>query len=75
MPGSYEDRISRAAGAVGSYLGSYEDEVEIRDALIVEALDAGELRQDVARWAQVSTTRVTQIVARRVAEAQVAAGV
>ncbi len=65
----YEARLVKAADAVQASLDVWEDNVEERDAIILEALDRGaEQRTDVARWAGVSRTRVTQIVARRAAE-------
>ena len=63
-----ELRLRGSAGLVGAYLDQYEDEVRARDGIVLEAIDAGCNRGDVARWAELSPTRVTQIVAKRAAE-------
>lgn len=66
---SFEVRLAEASAAVTGYYGAYLDELEARDAIILEALDEGWPPSQVARWAKVSHGRVVQIVARRVAEA------
>ena len=63
-----EIRLRGSAGLVGAYLDAYEDEVRVRDGIVLEAIDAGCNRGHVATWAQLSPTRVTQIVAKRAAE-------
>jgi hypothetical protein len=42
-----------------------DDELEVRDAAIIEAIDAGQVFAEVARWAELSPARLNQIIARR----------
>jgi hypothetical protein len=63
-----ELRLRGSASLVGAYLDEYEDEVRVRDGIVLEAIDAGCNRGDVAKWAELSPTRVTQIVAKRAVE-------
>jgi hypothetical protein len=66
--GSMEVRLSEARQAVEGHYGAWHDELEVRDHIILEAIDEGWPQGQVARWAGVSTARVTQIIARRGAE-------
>jgi hypothetical protein len=63
--GEWEERIGRAAEDCEALRAAYEDELEVRDRLIVDALDAGWTRGKVSRWARLSPARITRIVARR----------
>lgn len=69
---SYEIRLAAARTAVEGHYGAYVDEIEVRDRIILEAVDEGWPTGQVARWAGISPARVIQIVARRGAEAQAA---
>jgi hypothetical protein len=66
----YRARLTGVAEAVDELRAAYEDELMARDLLILEAIDAGHSRGEVARWSRVGRTRVTQIVAARAAELQ-----
>ncbi len=67
-PAAFEARLKAAADGVDAALESWEDEIEARDRIILEAMDAGMHRADVARWAKLTPARVTQVVARRAAQ-------
>lgn len=62
-------RIEASARAVESYLAAYKAELEVRDALVVEACNDGLPWRDIARWAHLTMPRVNQIIARRMAPA------
>jgi hypothetical protein len=57
--------LRKAADICHELRTSYEDELEYRDRIIMEALDAGWPRYEVARWARVSPARITQVIVRR----------
>ena len=60
----------QAAEAVDASLDVWADNVETRDAIILEAIDrGGQRRSDVARWSNLTPARITQIIARRAAAA------
>jgi len=61
-------RLGACSDTIAALGGAREDEIETRDELIVKAIDLGWPRRQVARWAKVSETRVTQIIAARCAE-------
>jgi len=61
-------RLRAAADACYDLRTSYEEELELRDRIILEAIDQGWPRGEVARWARVSPARITQVIARRVPE-------
>ena len=65
---SWRDRLGVAADHVSALHDAYEDELEIRDLLILKAVDAGWPIRKVATWAKLSVPRVMAIVARRSAE-------
>jgi hypothetical protein len=67
---TYRARLERTAQSVDQLRAALEDETEARDQLILEAIDAGHSRSEVARWSRVGRTRVTQIVAARALELQ-----
>jgi hypothetical protein len=57
-------RLQEAAAAVEGYYAQWKDELQLRDALILELVDAGNEILQVAREARVSPCRVNQIIAR-----------
>ncbi len=63
----WERRFAHFAETIEGLTAAREDELEARDLAIVQAIDVGWSRRRVARWAHVSETRVTQIIARRCA--------
>jgi hypothetical protein len=67
---SIETRLADARMAVEGYYANWVDEIEARDRIILEAVDDGWSPGKVGEWAGLSGARVTQIVARRAAEAQ-----
>lgn len=63
-------RVLESAGAdVHAYAELHLDAIEARDLRVLWAIDHGYERSWVARHAGISPARVTQIVARRAAEA------
>lgn len=60
-----EDRLRASAETCDALRCNYEDELEARDRIVLEAIDLGWGRSQVARWARFSPSRVTQIIARR----------
>jgi hypothetical protein len=69
---SFEVRLGEARIAVQGHYAGWCDEIEARDRIILEADADGWPPAQIARWAGISAGRVTQIVARRGAEAQAA---
>jgi hypothetical protein len=57
--------LRKAANICRELRTSYEDELEYRDRIILEALDEGWPRNEVARWARVSPARISQVIIRR----------
>ena len=57
-------RLERSAQAVHAYRESYEAELEIRDRLIIEAADAGIPWRQIAQLADISQSRINQIILR-----------
>jgi hypothetical protein len=70
----WAERLGASGDAVIASWDNYQDELEVRDGLILEAIDQGWPRPEVARWARVSTRRVTQVVSARSAELAYGAG-
>jgi hypothetical protein len=66
--GAIERRLRAAGELCDSLRTELEDELEARDRIILEAIDLGWGRSQVARWAKVSNTRITQVIARRAVE-------
>ncbi len=64
----WERRFTACADSIDGHHAAWEDEIEARNRLIVQAFDLGWNRSQVARWARVSPTRVTQVVAHWCAE-------
>lgn len=58
------ERLNRADEAVRGAFAFYDDELQARDRLIVEATDAGWTMKDVAAAARISVPRVNQILVR-----------
>jgi hypothetical protein len=65
---SFEVRLGEARIAVEGHYAGWHDEIEVRDRIILEALDEGWPSGKVARWAGISPGRVVQILARRGAQ-------
>jgi hypothetical protein len=57
-------RLDEASAAVEGYYAQWKDELEVRDKLVLELVDAGNEILQVARRARVSPCRVNQIIAR-----------
>ncbi|MGA2835511.1 MAG: hypothetical protein ABSF84_02830 [Acidimicrobiales bacterium] len=57
-----EQRLRATADRIAGLRAELEDECLTRDRQVLEAIDAGVPRSQVARWAQLSLTRVTQVV-------------
>jgi hypothetical protein len=68
--GGFEARLERVAETIDLLRAQLEDEVEIRDQLVAEAIDAGERRSDIARWARLSRSRLHQVRLARLVELQ-----
>ena len=64
-PRSLEERLSRAAEQCQALRAALDDELELRDALIVEALDGSFTFAQVAAMTGLSKARLNQVVARR----------
>jgi hypothetical protein len=60
----WADRLGKVADSIDGHNDALEDELELRDQLIIKASEAGWPRAQVARWARVSPTRVHQVLAR-----------
>jgi len=60
-------RLMESRTYVDGAYAAWNDELETRDAIILEALDDGYAASRVAEWAGVSRGRLTQIVAHRAA--------
>lgn len=58
------DRLGLCADNIDGYHFAHVDEIEVRDRLIVQAVDLGWPQGQVSRWARISHARVTQILAR-----------
>lgn len=58
-------RLEESSSAVRGYFAQWNDEVEVRDKIILEAVSAGVEILTIARRAQLSDTRIHQIIARR----------
>jgi len=65
---SFEVRLAEASAGVRGHYGAWQDELEARDRIVLEAYDDGWATGTIARWAGISPQRVVQIVARRGAE-------
>lgn len=61
---SLEMRLDESASAVEGYYGAYRDELEVRDRLVLEAMNEGWSTSKTARFARLTPQRVIQIVAR-----------
>lgn len=68
--GGFRQRLERLSASIDGLRAQLEDEIELRDQLVVEALDAGEAPVDVRRWARLSRTRLHQVQVARLVELQ-----
>ncbi len=64
-PDTIGKRLTATAERIAGLRAELQDECEIRDLQVLEAMDAGWARSQVSIWAKVTTTRVTQIVAEQ----------
>jgi len=62
---SIERRLARSAEAVRAARESYEDELETRDRLIMEAIEEGFTWREVAVVVEMSPARIAQVILRR----------
>jgi hypothetical protein len=60
-----QTRLEEAARAVKGYKAAHDDEVQVRDEIILEADRAGVPVTLIARWAELSRPRINQIIAER----------
>lgn len=58
-------RLQEAATSVEGYYAQYVDEIEVRDKLILEAVQHGTPILQIAPRARLSGPRINQIIARR----------
>lgn len=58
-----KERIRAAADDVEAHREAFHLACELRDELVIEALEAEFPTRDVARWARLSQSRVTAILA------------
>ena len=58
-------RLGESAAAVEGYYAQWHDELEVRDAIILEAVEHKIPHSQVAAQGRVSVPRINQIVARR----------
>ena len=56
-------RLEEAARAVRGYKEAHDDEVEVRDGIIIEAVQAEIPVAHIARWCGLSRPRINQIIA------------
>lgn len=61
--GSMQTRLEEAARAVVGYKAQHDDEIEVRDGIILEAAQQAVPVSQIARWAGLSRPRVNQIIA------------
>lgn len=61
------ERLSVSADRIAGLRAELEDECELRDRMVLEAIDQGWPRSQVSLWAKVTANRVTQIVAEQAA--------
>jgi hypothetical protein len=62
---SLQSRLEEASRAVEGYKAAHDDEIETRDAIIIEAAQADVPVSHIAKWAHVSRPRVNQIIAEK----------
>jgi hypothetical protein len=62
---SLQTRLEESSAAVAAYRAQEEDETEVRDAIILEAVAAEVPVSLVARWARLSRPRINQIIAEK----------
>jgi hypothetical protein len=62
---SLEERVIASANQCRALQAALDDELEIRDRLVVEALDGPYTFSQVVEWSGLSRARLNQIIARR----------
>jgi hypothetical protein len=67
--GNFSVRLQATAERIAGLEADLLDERKLRAALILEAMDAGETRADVARWSHLTPTRVSQVVVEQLSVA------
>lgn len=66
--GGFRERLERLGDSIDALRAQLEDEIELRDQLVADALEERTPVRTVARWARISRTRALQVrVARLVA--------
>ena len=60
--GKWRNRLRSAGGHVEACREALGVAIEQRDEIVVDAVDAGISTRDVARWADISQSRVTQVL-------------
>jgi hypothetical protein len=60
------DRLQATAERIAGLRTDLDDETELRDRQILEALDMGVAQGQVSRWAKIGETRVRQIMINQV---------
>jgi hypothetical protein len=62
---SLQIRLEEASRAVVGYKQQHDDEVEVRDAIIIEAVAADVPVVHIAQWSDLSRPRINQIIAAK----------
>lgn len=62
---SLEQRLTEAARQCAAMQAALADEIELRDRLILEAVDVPHRWDEVSEWTGLSHARIGQIIARR----------
>lgn len=60
-----QTRLEESSAAVMGYRAQQEDEIEVRDAIILEAAQQAVPVAQIARWAGISRPRVNEIIAAK----------
>lgn len=63
------ERLQATAQRISGLRTDLDDETELRDRLILEAIDMGIPQGEVGRWAMLTRTRVRQIMIDQVVRA------
>jgi len=62
---SWEERCHRAAMALEAHRRLGEARLEARDALVIEGVDTGRSKEEIAKHLSLTYARVIQIIAKR----------
>jgi len=62
---SLQIRLEEASRAVVGYKDQHDDEIEVRDAIIIEAARAAVPVSHIADWSGLSRPRINQIIAEK----------